>query len=81
LLEGFTKAKLAANYYFWLTELEPTVHETDDNRDKGPEKSCASYDFQDVQFTYPLAPDNRVLKGVSLNVSTGVVHLNANDHN
>lgn len=70
-ISGFTKAKLAANYYFWLTELEPTVHETDDNRDEAPDKSCSSYDFQDVQFTYPLAPDNRVLKGVSFEIHAG----------
>ncbi|GKT62543.1 LOW QUALITY PROTEIN: multidrug resistance protein 3 [Colletotrichum tofieldiae] len=30
-----------------------------------------SYDFRDVQFSYPLAPDNRVLKGVSLKIDQG----------
>lgn len=35
----------------------------------GPENGCRSYDLQGVEFSYPLAPDNRVLKGVSLSVS------------
>ncbi|KAI5460121.1 P-loop containing nucleoside triphosphate hydrolase protein [Mariannaea sp. PMI_226] len=68
---SFTKANQAANYYFWLTGLVPTVQETDENKDIGPEKSCSSYSFQDVQFTYPLAPDNRVLKEVSLEIQSG----------
>ncbi|KAM5346969.1 hypothetical protein ACJ41O_009974 [Fusarium nematophilum] len=68
---SFTKANQAANYYFWLSELEPTICETEDNKEKGPSNGCNSYDFQDVQFSYPLAPDNRVLKGVSLNIHSG----------
>lgn len=65
---GFTKANQATNYYFWLKELEPTIRETEENKEKGPTNGCRSYDFDDVQFSYPLAPDNRVLKGVSLKV-------------
>ncbi|KAL4961198.1 ABC transporter ATP-binding protein [Aspergillus stella-maris] len=68
---SFTKANQAANYYFWLRGLEGTILETDDNREKGPYNGCTSYDFQDVQFSYPLAPDNRVLKGISLSVNKG----------
>ncbi|RSL97764.1 hypothetical protein CEP52_010719 [Fusarium oligoseptatum] len=68
---GFTKANQAANYYFWLKELEPTIRETDENKEKGPANGCRSYDFEDVQFSYPLAPDNRVLKGVSLQINRG----------
>ena len=67
-ITGFTKANQAANYYFWLDELSATIRETDENRDRGPRDGCRSYDFDDVQFSYPLAPDNRVLKGVSLSV-------------
>jgi ATP-binding cassette subfamily B (MDR/TAP) protein 1 len=51
--------------------LEPTIKETDQNRDVVPSNGCTSYDFQDVQFSYPLAPDNRVLKGVSLQIAAG----------
>ncbi|CAH0055791.1 unnamed protein product [Clonostachys solani] len=68
---SFTKATQAANYYFWLSELEPTIQETDSNKEKGPAKDCHSYDFKNVQFSYPLAPDNRVLKGVSLTIERG----------
>ncbi|KAI8681757.1 hypothetical protein NCS55_00428700 [Fusarium keratoplasticum] len=68
---SFTKANQATNYYFWLKELEPTIRETEENKEKGPANGCRSYDFDDVQFSYPLAPDNRVLKGVSLKINRG----------
>ncbi|KAL4795270.1 P-loop containing nucleoside triphosphate hydrolase protein [Aspergillus venezuelensis] len=68
---SFTKANQAANYYFWLQGLEGTIRETDDNRKKGPVNGCTSYDFQDVRFSYPLAPNNKVLKGVSLSIKKG----------
>ncbi|KAL4984248.1 P-loop containing nucleoside triphosphate hydrolase protein [Aspergillus falconensis] len=68
---SFTKANQAANYYFWLDRLDGSIRETDDNRNESPEHGCRSIDFQDVDFSYPLAPDNRVLKGVSLSIQRG----------
>ncbi|OHX00550.1 multidrug resistance protein [Colletotrichum incanum] len=68
---SFTKANTAANYYFWLMGIQPTIRETSENKGKGPAAGCQSYDFRDVQFSYPLAPDNRVLKGVSLKIDQG----------
>ncbi|KAL4785971.1 P-loop containing nucleoside triphosphate hydrolase protein [Aspergillus varians] len=68
---SFTKANQAANYYFWVERLDGAIRETDDNQKKGPAHGCRSYDFQDVQFSYPLAPDNRVLKGVTLSIQPG----------
>ncbi|KAI3559291.1 ATP-binding cassette sub-family B member 5 [Colletotrichum abscissum] len=68
---SFTKANAAANYYFWLTSLEPTIQDTDDNQEKGPSNGYSSIDFENVQFSYPLAPDSRVLKGVSLTIDRG----------
>ncbi|KAH7368862.1 P-loop containing nucleoside triphosphate hydrolase protein [Plectosphaerella cucumerina] len=68
---SFTKANHAANYYFWISSLQPTIQETPDNQDSGPRDGCKSFDFEGVQFSYPLAPDNRVLKGVSLTISPG----------
>ncbi|EKJ74127.1 hypothetical protein FPSE_05712 [Fusarium pseudograminearum CS3096] len=68
---SFTKANQAANYFFWLSELEPTIRETQENKEKGPPNGCTSYGFNDIQFSYPLAPDNRVLKGVSLEINAG----------
>ncbi|KAL4815238.1 P-loop containing nucleoside triphosphate hydrolase protein [Aspergillus spinulosporus] len=68
---SFTKANQAANYYFWLGMNDGTICETDDNRNEGLESGCRSIDFEDVHFAYPLAPDNPVLKGVSLSFRRG----------
>lgn len=65
---SFTKANEAANYYFWITNLSPLIQETKENRDNGPSNNCQAIDFQGIQFSYPLAPDTRILKGVSFNV-------------
>ena len=73
--KGFTKANQALNYYFWLSTLEPTICETESNKEKGPADGCRSFDFADVQFSYPLAPNNRVLKGVSLKASRSLLIL------
>ncbi|EGU86063.1 hypothetical protein FOXB_03420 [Fusarium oxysporum f. sp. conglutinans Fo5176] len=66
---SFTKANSAANYFFWLRDLEPTIQETTDNIDNAPADGCKSYDLKDLEFSYPLAPNNRVLKGLSLKLS------------
>ncbi|RTE83523.1 hypothetical protein BHE90_001939 [Fusarium euwallaceae] len=71
LSSSFSKANSAANYYFWLTGLDPTIRETEENKDKGPSQGCKSIDFRHVQFSYPLAPNNRILKGVSLTIEPG----------
>ncbi|KAE8135854.1 P-loop containing nucleoside triphosphate hydrolase protein [Aspergillus pseudotamarii] len=68
---SFTKANEAANYYFWLTNLSPMIQETKENLSNRPASNCQAIDFQDIQFSYPLAPDTRVLKGVSFNIRKG----------
>ncbi|EMT73430.1 Leptomycin B resistance protein pmd1 [Fusarium odoratissimum] len=68
---SFTKANSAANYFFWLRDLEPTIQETIDNIDNAPADGCKSYDLKDLEFSYPLAPNNRVLKGLSLKIEPG----------
>ncbi|QKX55415.1 uncharacterized protein TRUGW13939_02508 [Talaromyces rugulosus] len=68
---SFTKANQAANYYFWLDGLSGTICETNDNLKERPVYGCCSYDFQDVQFSYPLAPHNRVINSVSLSIRRG----------
>lgn len=73
VLLDFTKATSAANYYFWLCRLQPTIQETPDNKNKGAGVQCNSYEFKDVEFAYPLAPQDRVLKGLSLKVNN--MHL------
>ena len=52
-----------------MLDLEPEITENDENRDVGPEKGCTSLQFEKVKFSYPLAPNIKVLKGVSLDVS------------
>ncbi|GKT94534.1 LOW QUALITY PROTEIN: ABC transporter [Colletotrichum tofieldiae] len=75
ILFGFagsmTKACGAANYLFWLEQLQPTIRETDENRDNGP-KGFQALDIKKVQFSYPMRPDARVLRGVNLQ---GVIRL------
>ncbi|KAM5353508.1 hypothetical protein ACJ41O_000158 [Fusarium nematophilum] len=59
-LSGFAKANSAANYFFWIRSLEPTVRETKDNIESGPIDGCKSYNLQDIEFSYPLAPHQRI---------------------
>ncbi|CAH0022205.1 unnamed protein product [Clonostachys rhizophaga] len=68
---SFSGANQAANYYFWLCQLKPAIRQTEQNKDKGPPSGCESYEFKDVGFSYPLAPNNQVLKAVSLNADRG----------
>ncbi|TLD26668.1 hypothetical protein PspLS_04605 [Pyricularia sp. CBS 133598] len=68
---SFTKALHAANYYFWIKNLDPTIRETDENRRKGPRDNVSSIELDQVRFAYPLRPDSQVLRGVSLEVKPG----------
>lgn len=67
---GFTKANSAANYFFWIKSLQPSILEAAENEKKGPSDGCKSYHLDRLEFSYPLAPRHRVLKGVSLKVSS-----------
>ena len=62
-----TKATNAANYIFWLEQLHPQITETHENHKNGPDgfKSLA---LDKVQFSYPMRPHARVLRGVDLEV-------------
>jgi ATP-binding cassette, subfamily B (MDR/TAP), member 1 len=74
ILFGFassmTKATNAANYLFWLEQLNPSIRETDENRANGPE-GFQSLDVDKVQFSYPLRPDAPVLRGINLKIKKG----------
>ncbi|EMT61120.1 Leptomycin B resistance protein pmd1 [Fusarium odoratissimum] len=74
ILFGFassmTKATNAANYLFWLEQLNPSIRETDENRANGPE-GFQSLDVDKVQFSYPLRPDTQVLRGINLKIKKG----------
>ncbi|KAJ5144587.1 multidrug resistance protein 1 2 3 [Penicillium atrosanguineum] len=65
-----TKGVNAANYLFWLKDLQPIVQETDENRDNGP-GGGDSIELDQVRFSYPLRPDMPILKGVDLNIKKG----------
>ncbi|CAI7596859.1 unnamed protein product [Penicillium glandicola] len=70
LSSSMTKALNAANYIFWLEELQPTIRETDDNQDIGP-GDFESLHLENLQFSYPMRPHARVLRGVDLHIKKG----------
>ena len=65
---GMTKATNAANYIFWLEQLQPIIRESDENCHIGP-SDFKSLDLEKLQFSYPMRPHARVLRGVDLKVS------------
>ncbi|KAB5583133.1 multidrug resistance protein [Coniochaeta sp. 2T2.1] len=67
---SMTKATNAANYLFWLEQLQPTIKETDENRAIGPD-GFRSLDLEDVQFAYPMRPHAPVLRGIDLQIKQG----------
>ncbi|UZP40995.1 hypothetical protein NXS19_008811 [Fusarium pseudograminearum] len=67
---SITKGVNAANYIFWLSQLQPNVQETSENHDNGP-KSGGPIVLDDVRFSYPLRPHAPVLRGIDLNVKPG----------
>ena len=62
-----TKACSAANYLFWLEQLQPTIRETDSNRNNGP-SGFRSLNVDNVHFSYPMRPGARILRGIDLKV-------------
>ncbi|KAF2010914.1 multidrug resistance protein [Aaosphaeria arxii CBS 175.79] len=67
---SITKGINAANYIFWLEELQPTIQETPENRDNTPSSGDA-IDMNNLRFSYPLRPETTVLKGVDLEIRRG----------
>lgn len=67
---SMTKGKNAANYIYWLHNLQPTVQESPDNQDRGP-KSGGPIALDKVRFSYPLRPEAAVLRGVDLDIKRG----------
>lgn len=68
---GITKGASAANYYFWLTLLQPAIIETPENADHGPAAGIEEIDFDKVKFTYPLRPGHQVLRGIDIKIKRG----------
>ncbi|KAL6352897.1 hypothetical protein LRP88_13372 [Fusarium phalaenopsidis] len=68
---SITKGINAANYVFWLKGLQPTIQETDENRNNGPSSGGTSVDLDEVRFSYPLRPSISVLRGINLSIKKG----------
>lgn len=67
LHSGMTKATSAANYIFWLQELQPTIRKTSENYNIGPD-NFSSLALENLQFSYPMRPHARILRGIDLHV-------------
>ncbi|KAE8135087.1 P-loop containing nucleoside triphosphate hydrolase protein [Aspergillus pseudotamarii] len=67
---SITKGVNAANYLFWLNDLQKTVRERDGSREQGPGIVLA-LDLDKVKFSYPRRPEIPVLKGLDLSVTKG----------
>ncbi|KAJ3962720.1 hypothetical protein N0V92_000512 [Colletotrichum tropicale] len=74
ILFGFsssmTKAVNAANYFFWLSELKPSIRETDENACVGP-SDYSTIELERIRFSYPLRSETKVLQGVDLSIKKG----------
>ena len=68
---SLSKAADAANYIFWLRTIQPTIAETERNRDQGPSPGNETLDLQDLQFRYKQRMASRVLRGVSMTIEPG----------
>ncbi|PLB50050.1 multidrug resistance protein 1, 2, 3 [Aspergillus steynii IBT 23096] len=67
---SITKGVNAANYLFWLNDLQQTMRETDGTRESGP-GAADIVDLDNVNFSYPLRPEILVLKGLNLSFKKG----------
>jgi len=72
-----TKATNAANYIFWLEELQPTIKGTKENSEVGPDK-FSLLKLQNLHFSYPLRPYAHILRGINLHVSLIILWAPAN---
>jgi len=66
---SLTKAVGAANYILWLRTLKPVIAENEQNRNLGPDGD-EDINFEHVDFKYLRAENSRVLRDISMTVST-----------
>lgn len=64
---SITKGTNAANYLFWLHDLQPAVRETEENKNNGP-GAASPISMESLRFAYPLRPQSSVLKSINLEV-------------
>ncbi|KFY26995.1 hypothetical protein V493_03749 [Pseudogymnoascus sp. VKM F-4281 (FW-2241)] len=67
---SLTKAVGAANYILWLRTLEPVINENNANKDIGPDGD-EDINFEHVDFKYPQAGNSRVLRNISMTITSG----------
>lgn len=70
-MSGITKGASAANYYFWLTRLQPAIVETPQNTERGPTHGIKEIEFDKVKFSYPLRSGHQVLRGIDVKINRG----------
>jgi ATP-binding cassette, subfamily B (MDR/TAP), member 1 len=67
---SLTKARPAANYILWLRTLRPTITETNENKDIGPDGDGA-IGLENIEFRYKQRDAARVLRGISMDIKPG----------
>jgi len=68
---SFTKSVGAANYLLWLRTLKPVISENEKNKAIGPKRNGdGSINFEHVSFKYPASGNSRVLRDISMTVSS-----------
>jgi ATP-binding cassette subfamily B (MDR/TAP) protein 1 len=74
---SFTKAQRAANYLLWLHSIEPKIQEhspsgaTDAEKDNAGDGPAAEIKCNELTFSYPLRPQYKVLRGISVKAEKG----------
>ncbi|KAL2851196.1 multidrug resistance protein 1, 2, 3 [Aspergillus pseudoustus] len=67
---SITSGVNAANYLFWLNDLQKIVQKRDGSREQGP-GAVHTLDLDKVKFSYPRRPEIPILKGLDLSVKKG----------
>ncbi len=66
-----SKGKSAANYVFWLAQLQPIVQQATITATMLPPTLGGPIELDLIGFSYPLRPETVALKGVDLSVQRG----------
>ena len=67
---SITKAKVAANYFFWLRTIRANIGETDENRDTKP-SGDGLIGVENLEFRYKQRDAAKVLRGISMKIEPG----------
>lgn len=67
---SITKAKVAANYFFWLRTIRANIGETDENRDRKP-SGDGLIGVENLEFRYKQRDAAKVLRGISMKIEPG----------